>query len=286
MGAGNPNSDPHACVTTILVTMSSPQPPPLSSAVLTVACLSPPCNIRCHNVCQQCQNLSTGISHSFPDHSPWEQITGHTYLPCTMLHCSSLHSPKESIRSYETRVTGSYKSPNPPPHWNHYKYHHLLVTNIQPHWQQHNCLQGEFSFYLPKAIPHPSPKDSIMCRADRTLKHTVYLFPLAHLYLLFSHPKLFLWNLRHFDGPVYPVTQNSRVSSPWSIPQNPSGGNLLLLWAVRDAIEIESVSSNLPDGKKVQWSKAEFNDLSWLNREGKKEDKVSLANKLQRVSNA
>lgn len=174
----------------------------------------------------------------------------------------------------------------PPPHWNHYKYHHLLVTNIQPHWQQHNCLQGEFSFYLPKAIPHPSPKDSIMCRADRTLKHTVYLFPLAHLYLLFSHPKLFLWNLRHFDGPVYPVTQNSRVSSPWSIPQNPSGGNLLLLWAVRDAIEIESVSSNLPDGKKVQWSKAEFNDLSWLNREGKKEDKVSLANKLQRVSNA
>lgn len=76
---GNPNSDPHACITTILVTKPSPQP--LHPVIFTLL------HDHCHNVCQECQNLSTGISHLFPNHSPGEQITVHINLVlCYVAH--------------------------------------------------------------------------------------------------------------------------------------------------------------------------------------------------------
>lgn len=112
-----------------------------------------------------------------------------------MLCCSSLHSPEGNIRSPETRAAGSYKSSKmpSPTHLNHYKLSQPFDYKYSPSLATTQLPAGSIFLLPAQGRPQPIPQGLhyVQSWQDWTLECTVYLFPLAHLHLLFSRPKLF-----------------------------------------------------------------------------------------------
>lgn len=191
----------------MLVTKPSPQP--LHPVILTLL------HDCCHNVCQECQNLSTGISHLFPNHSTGEQITVHINL--VLCYSAHLYTAQKGVSDpLRLELQAVINLPIcPPTHLSLYIYMYISLQLSQPFDYKYSPslattqLPAGSIFLLPaQGCPPPIPQGLhyVQSWQDWTLERTVYLFPLAHLHLLVSRPKLFLWNPRHFDGPVYPVT--------------------------------------------------------------------------------